>query len=140
MSGRPLDDTERADASAGLIRFVRETLGCGCPDEVLAEIALDVSETGEPGLDVGGRLLVRVLPAGDVGRLIDDFPDTVERLVGERDRRGFRRLRLVVCAAQPAILGEVLDGILDRIVAADQSVNLHVLEYDQLPFMLTGGG
>ena len=137
MSGRPLDCTDREDPSGGLIRFVRQTLGCGCPDEVLARISLDESEAGESGLDVGGRLLVRVLEAEDVDRLIESFPETVERLLTERDRRGFRRLRLVVCHTHPVVMGEVLGGMLELIATADERVYVHVLEHDDLPADLT---
>jgi hypothetical protein len=136
MSGRALGETDAEDTSAGMIRFVRKTLGCGCPDEVLARIAVDASETGEPGLDVGGRLLVRVLGSDDVDRLIDRFPETVERLIAERDRRGFRRLRLLVCHSHPAVLGDVLDGMLGLVATADERVYLHTLKHDDLPVEL----
>jgi hypothetical protein len=136
MSGRAIDDTDSEDPSGGLIRFVRQTLGCGCADEVLARISLDESEAGESGLDVGGRLLVRVLEAEDVDRLIESFPDTVERLLVERDRREFRRLRLVVCHTHPVVMGEVLDGMLELIETADERVYVHALEHDCLPSIL----
>ena len=68
--------TGETEVARELIRFVREILGCGCPDEVLARITEDASERAEAGLDVGGRLLVRVLSAQDVDSLIGDFPDT----------------------------------------------------------------
>ena len=139
MTGKSNAGVPPADGPVSLVRFVRDTLGCGCPDEVLARIALDVSEAGEPGLDVGGRLLVRVLPVAGAGRLVDDFPETVERLVAERDRRGFRRLRLVVCDSQPEVTADVLQGMLHLIVAADEFVYVHVLKHQQLPPMLTGG-
>ena len=127
------------DSGVDLIRFVRETLGCGCPDEVLARIAIDASDAGEGGLNVGGRLLVRVLLSEDVDQLIESFPDTVERLREERDSRGFRRVRLVATHPRPAVLREVLDGMLDLIVAADERVYVHVLEQEELPSMLTFG-
>ena len=121
---------------ADLIRFVKETLGCGCPDEILARIAIDASEAGEDGLDVGGRLLVRVLSFENVDRLIETFPDTVERLRDERDKRGFHRLRLVVTHSNPAELQEVLGGMLGLIVEADERVYVHVLEPEELPSLL----
>jgi hypothetical protein len=139
MSGTCLEETTPVDSGVDLIRFVRVTLGCGCPDEVLARIAVDVSGVGECGLDVGGRLLVRVLDVDDVDRLIETFPDTVERLRGERDRRGFRRLRLVVTHPEPEVLRETLEDILGLIGAADERVYIHVLENEDLPSMLTLG-
>jgi hypothetical protein len=116
-----------------LARFVRETLGCGCPDEVVAATVLDTGPTGEAGLDVGGRLLVRVLPADDLDRLIDAFPETVERLVAERDRRGFNRLRLVVPHRRPEIVGETLVAMLEAIGAAADRVFVHAVAPADLP-------
>ena len=119
-----------------LVRFVRETLGCGCPEELVERTVLDRSEAGEPGLDVGGRLLVRVLAGDDVGGLVRTLPETVLTLRDERDRRGFNRLRIVVAHDQ---LGDVA-AALDRVVAAlgpgDDRLHLHLLPPADLPAAL----
>jgi hypothetical protein len=54
---------------SALARFVRDVLGCGCPEEILRSITVDRGHL-VPGLDVevtrldvGGRLLVYVVPA-----------------------------------------------------------------------------
>lgn len=127
-SGAPAEPSE-------IVRFVREVLGCGCPDEVVARTVVDPGEGGEPGLDVGGRLLVRVLPSDDVNRLIDVFPETVERLRRERDRRGFNRLRLVV-HSMPEVAADTLQEMLPVIAAADGEVYLHAVSGDELPAVL----
>jgi cytosine/adenosine deaminase-related metal-dependent hydrolase len=129
--------TEKADE---LIRFVRETLGCGCPDEVVARITVEISENGERGLDVGGRLLVRVLPTDDVERVVETFPETVERLRRERDRRGFNRLRLVLAPPGSELVGERLTAALDGLAAADGRVHLHIAEAGDLPAVLDPAG
>jgi len=123
-----------------LIRFVRTTLGCGCPDEVVARIVVDCSEDGEPGLDVGGRLLVRVLSTSDPERLIETFADTVERLRAERDRRGFNRLRLVLAPPGSELVGERLGATFAGVAAADDRVHLHVAGADVLPAVLDPTG
>lgn len=131
-------ETISMEETSPLIRFVRETLGCGCPDEVLARIVSEVSPDGERGLDVGGRLMVRVLPGEDLDRLIESFPETVERLQAERDSRGFRRLRLVVTRHEPETLQEILEAMLDALVVADKRVWAHVIHPDALPTPLVG--
>jgi hypothetical protein len=117
---------------AELVRFVREVLGCGCPDEVVARTVVDIGEAGEPGLDVGGRLLVRVLLSNDLNELVDVFPQTVERLRAERDGRSFNRLRLVVHSV-PEATADVLRKMLPAIAAADDEVYLHHVDGSQLP-------
>lgn len=128
------------DETVELIRFVRETLGCGCPDEVLARIAVEPSEDGEPGLDVGGRLLVRVLSTNDIERLIETFPEIVERLRAERDRRGFNRLRLVLAPPGSEVAGERLGAIIDGFAATDDRVHLHIAKTGDLPAVLVPAG
>jgi hypothetical protein len=130
----------RGATASALERFVREVLGCGCPDEVVARTALDRSERGEPGLDVGGRLLVRVLAGGDLDRLLADLPATVRRLMDERDRRGFNRLRIVVAHDR----ADVVAGALGRLLAAagpdDDRLHLHLLPPADLPLELLDAG
>lgn len=123
-------------AASELVEFVRGILGCGCPQEIVARTTIDRGETGEIGLDVGGRLLVRVLASEDLDRLIDVFPETVERLRAERDRRGFNRLRLVVAHDRTDLVADVLAPMLRLIPAADDRVHLHVIRPDQLPATL----
>lgn len=119
------------------VRFVRETLGCGCPDEVVARTVLDRSAAGEPGLDVGGRLLVRVLASDDRDRLVGTFAATVERLRAERDRRGFNRLRLVVVLPdRQAALARALETELGAIAVGDDRVHLHAVAPGVLPDVL----
>lgn len=120
-----------------LIRFVREVLGCGCPDEIVEQTVVDRSDRGEGGLDVGGRLLVRVLHSDDLDSLIDGFPETVRRLREERDRRGFHRLRIVLAHNAPEVVDEVLSEMLPLLGAADDKVHLHAVDVRELPSNLT---
>jgi len=131
---------ERREETGELIRFVRETLGCGCPDEVVARTRVDSSDHGEPGLDVGGRLLVRVLPTNDLERLVEAFPETVARLRAERDRRGFNRLRLVLAPPGSEVAVERLGAIIDGLAAADDRVHLHAAGTGDLPAVLVPAG
>ena len=127
-----------------LVRFVRETLGCGCPEEVVARTRLDRSGAGEPGLDVGGRLLVRVLVGDHVEDLVRTLPETVLRLRDERDRRGFNRLRIVVAHDRLDVVAASLDEVLAALGPGDDRLHLHLLPPADLPAALledveTGG-
>ena len=127
-----------AAASPELVCFVRDVLGCGCPDDIVDRTVVDRSRRGEPGLDVGGRLLVRVLPVTDPDRLVTSLPGIVARLRGERDRRGFNRVRLVVVSADHDALESVLRARLQALVETDDRVHIHVVDPDTVPRSLVG--
>ena len=125
-------------ASPELVRFVRDVLGCGCPDDVVDRTVVDRSRCGEPGLDVGGRLLVRVLESTDPDRLVASLPGIVARLRGERDRRGFNRVRLVVVSAGHDGLQTALRARLKALAETDDRVHIHVVDPDIMPRSLVG--
>jgi hypothetical protein len=125
-------------ATPELVRFVREVLGCGCPDDIVDRTVVDCSRRGESGLDVGGRLLVRVLQASDPDRLVASLPGIVARLRGERDRRGFNRVRLVVVSADHDALRPILRARLQSLAGTDDRVHIHVVEPGSVPRSLVG--
>jgi len=123
-----------------LRRFVRHTLGCGCPEEVLRRIdrAPDLELPVEQGngvrLDVGGRLLVYLLPAAtEESTLRVQLAAAVEAGLADRQRGRFNRLRIVL----------VSDGVEDIERAArrafadchcpDARVHLHVVDTTEVP-------
>jgi hypothetical protein len=126
-----------------LRQFVREQLGCGCPETVLQNIRLSPRAdatcgfelTGE--LDVGGRLLVIAC------HLVDEDSGSVagliERAVGERDRRGFNRVRLVVTTQNPIALQPRIARPFETATQGDDRVHLHVLETGAVPSPLSPG-
>jgi len=124
--------------SADTVRhFVREVLGCGCPDEVLRRIARGHAEL--PGglphcgrLDVGGRLLVFVLPVGAVDPRPDELRGLLEAGKTERDRRGFNRFRLAIAAADPGRLRVAAEQALADVAAGDDKLHVHVIEQSQV--------
>ena len=129
--------------SSRLRHFVRSTLGCGCPEEVLQNIKstwFDLrAHTPLTRLDVGGRLLVYVFEAeGGTGIPEAVLQDAVEHGVAERDRLGFNRLRVVVAADDPEALRPAVKrsfAVLER--SADR-VHLHLVATSDLPFNIPG--
>lgn len=121
--------------AAELRRFVRETLGCGCPDEVLADIRVEPRPSAFAGLPVsvllrvGGRLLVAVCDttagAGDLARIVPAGRQL-------RDAEGFNRVRLVMVVAEPMATGVTADAWAD-LAAGDERVHLHQLAPSALP-------
>ena len=86
-------------------RFVQETLGCGCPQEVFRYIQCQKGvERGGVKLDlrfnIGNRLLIYVCSSPE----LDTLPGLVRAGIEERDRTGLNRFRLVL------VPGELTDA------------------------------
>ena len=125
--------------SSRLRRFVRSTLGCGCPEEILQNVKSTRfnlrAHTPLTRLDIGGRLLVYILEAETAAGIpVSALEDAVETGIAERDRLGFNRLRVVVATDDPEALRPaaecsfaILEGLADR-------VHLHVVATSDLPF------
>jgi hypothetical protein len=121
--------------------FIRTTLGCGCPEEVLQWIECSQSEAvPEHGLrltriDVGGRLLVYVV-AGDVSpeTAADALPALLAAGLAERQRAGFNRLRLVVAGEEPDAIRPLAERAFTASAPPDGRVHLHVVAVHELPF------
>lgn len=119
--------------------FIRDTLGCGCPDEVLRRIE-SLTEFGSLAgvpvilaLDVGGRLLVVLVEdaaLADDGGALREALEAGRRL---RDARGMNRFRLVVVSDA----AEGVDPSRRRLTAqasfGDERVHLHVIGPNDLP-------
>lgn len=121
--------------------FIRRTLGCGCPNEVLQWIECSRSESVPEHdlkltrIDVGGRLLVYVIegeerPENAVGAL----PAVLAAGVAERDRSGFNRLRLVVASDDPEAIAPLAQALFSDVAPHDERVHLHVVSIHDLPF------
>jgi hypothetical protein len=115
-----------------VVRFVRGTLGCTCPDEVFDEIELETrsapglslealgADAVEQVLHVGGRLLIALCPTLDERRL----QALLRAGVALRDARGYNRFRVAIAGSGPAPerVAELLGGLDDR-------VHVHVVDW-----------
>jgi len=130
-----------SEQSARLRSFIRSTLGCGCPDEVLRSI--DCSHTTLTQeqdielsrIDVGGQLLVYVLHATSSPlQVAAALPGVIAAGLVERDGAGFNRLRVVVAADDPAALRPIVERVFSKSAPADDHLHLHVVQVGELPF------
>jgi len=129
------------DALLAVAGFVRGTLGCGCPDEVLRSIQVvrpDACGLPSVRLRVGGRLLIHLVEAT---RALS-APDRLESLAAEgraeRDAGGYNRFRLVLVttgrpgpSAAPAAEGRFLAG-----TAGDERSHLHWAAQRDVPAVI----
>ena len=130
-----------------LVAFVRDVLGCGCPDEILDNMSYETSPTAFAGLPVdsvinaGNRLLVGICRQGSLDRLEGDLVACVEAGRKYRDSGGFNRFRLV-------IPGEPDDGNaesrlirrFDNLECVDDRIHVHLVDASTLPELLISKG
>lgn len=119
--------------------FIREALGCGCPDEALAHIESrprpEVFREFEEAqlLEVGGRLLVLVLQPIEWRPLADALAGVLERGRLLRDAMGCNRFRCVVATPAAEAAREPLARAAHAALRADERLHLHVIDIDSLP-------
>jgi hypothetical protein len=121
--------------------FIRATLGCRCPDEVLdwiecthSELSQEV-ETRITRIDVGRRLLVYVLEIEESDRSADaSLPAVIAAAMVDRASGSFNRLRIVVAADDPEEVTPRLERIFPESAPPDDRVHLHVIHPTDLPF------
>jgi len=86
-------------------------------------------------IDVGGRLLVYVIEAGDdPGPAADALGAVVAAGTVERNRGAFNRLRVVVATDDRDTLGPQLMSSFKESAPRDDRVHLHVIAVNELPF------
>ena len=122
-----------------LIRFVRDVLGCGCPDEVLQSITVGrgrwvpAIEAEITRLDVGGRLLVYVVEPAGAEPLTTVVSGAVAAGLADRERHGFNRFRLVLATGDPAAIKAAAREAFEACNLPDERVHLHVVAVEDCP-------
>jgi hypothetical protein len=121
--------------------FIRSTLGCGCPDEVLEWIQCTHTQLAQEQdtritrIDVGGQLLVYVLEVeGPDRRAEEALPAVISAAIVDRSTSCFNRLRLVVAVEDPEEMRPRLESCFSGSAPADGKVHLHVVLPTDLPF------
>ncbi len=118
--------------------FVRNTLGCNCPEEVFKYIDCrsieNIDEYIEPAyeINIGNRLLIFAAAIDEVDSLRSAIPKLVRAGIKKRDENKFNRFRLVLLTAPEIDIAEQASEIFSSL-AADDKVHLHVINKDDFP-------
>ena len=127
--------------TARLRSFIRTTLGCTCPDDVLENIRCSHSDLANrhevrlTRIDVGGRLLVYVIEAGNDPRsAAEALGAVIAAGTVERNRGGFNRLRVVVATDDRDLIGSEVERSFEDSAPLNDRVHLHVIANGDLPF------
>lgn len=119
---------------ANIETFVRNTLGCTCPEEVFLSIEQDViaDKADIRRWVIGQRLLIYLVDADQEVAVDSLVAGTVRRGLLERDARGLNRFRLVLLCREPAALEDQARALFAACKAVDERTHLHLVSYQQL--------
>jgi len=119
-------------------KFVREAIGCNCPDEVFRHIEIQHGSSAVKAcpadceLRIGGRLLI-VVTSEPLARLAPHLAEVVAEGKRARDERKFNRFRLVVQTGKPAEQSEQFFRVFESSTEKDERTHLHVLPRGEVP-------
>lgn len=117
-------------------RFVREDLGCACPEDVFDDIRIEAApsrlEAGSKSrlLVVGGRLMVLIVKSGESdlpGVAVAQLLENGARL---RDEVGCNRFRLVLV---PDTDSSALEQQLSGVSLPDERTHIHFIPAARVP-------
>jgi hypothetical protein len=127
---------EASSQNEAIKHFVQSELGCSCPEAVFEHIQRITDFDALPAFnriyDIGGRLLVAISRPEkwrEIGTQLEQWVDAGKEY---RDHHGYNRFRLVV-VADDSQAAEILHGIFNSLLNADEHIHLHVVEPRVLP-------
>jgi len=118
--------------------FVKQTLGCACPEEVFeyidcqSNIKLNDDIVLSNKINIGNRLLIYVVEVTNPVFIKNVLPFLVNTGKKERDNLRFNRFRLVLVTENLDKIKEIAESIFDTI-HKDDKVHLHVIQKDKVP-------
>lgn len=114
-----------------LIKFVRHTLGCKCPEEIFDRIEYQEGSGGaDPytrSITLGERLLVYIWETNDPSLVETKLPAMLLCGKNERDQRGLNRFRAVIATDDVDRIGSIAQRLFRDLSDKDEKVHLHVV-------------
>ena len=113
--------------------FVRETLGCTCPDDVFDKIEYQETDNNLINkINIGDKLLIYIIQSNKNMPLSEQVLFNVKDGVKERKRHKFNRFRLVVFHQFPDDIEEELTNVFNQSEYKDDKTHLHILNIKNL--------
>ena len=118
----------------GIRQFIRQTLGCTCPDEVFERIEQGASHESIADIPVsqrlliGEQLLVYLWQPDAINSLKRDLPRVVERGRYERDANGYNRFRLVILTHGSEALEKTAGELFREAAGDDKKLHIHFVD------------
>jgi len=131
-------ENEQMSKDKAIKEFIRNILGCNCPEEVFQNI--DCQSTINIGenivldyeINIGNRLLIFAVGIDKVDSLEVIISKLVQAGMKKRDDNKFNRFRLVLLTAGINDKAEQAQEIFNSLII-DDKVHLHVIEKDTFP-------
>jgi hypothetical protein len=110
-------------------RFVQETLGCSCPEEVFNKIDYQKESEDILGIKVtvGDRLLIYLVTVDRKTNIQGIINSALERGVEEREKKGLNRFRLVLVTSRPDEIRSLAESAFDSSGFTDEKAHLHIV-------------
>ena len=111
--------------------FVRNILGCKCPDNVFEQIDdQQVSSNISPhtrSIIIGGKLLMYVWEVGSPDQLEEGVPAILAAGKKARNELGLNRFRAILVTEAPSIIKSQADLCFSQFSDLDEKMHLHVV-------------
>jgi hypothetical protein len=121
--------------------FVKQTLGCTCPEEVFnhieckSNIKLNDNIVLSNKINIGGRLLIYVIEVSNTDSIKYILPSLISTGKEERDRLNFNRFRLVLAVDNLNEIKHVVDFIF-KPINKDERIHLNIVRKDDFRVFL----
>lgn len=118
--------------------FVKQTLGCACPEEVFeyidcqSNIVLNENIVLRNKINIGNRLLIYIVESSNPASMKNILPFLVNTGKTERDNLRFNRFRLVLVTENLDEIKEAAESLFNTIYK-DEKIHLHVVSKDKVP-------
>ena len=112
--------------------FVKNTLGCGCPDKVfqkidISELPVVVHEQQITRIVIGNTLLIHIIPPGFSSVLVDSVESLALAGKNDRDRNSYNRFRLVVSGYDDDFLRQRISACFSELFSDDRKMHIHFI-------------
>jgi hypothetical protein len=121
-----------------VISFVRQTLGCGCPEEVFQTIEHQTTHVFSvhgpivERLVIGKRLLIYLWATDDPDEVRNKLRGFMDSGRKDRDDNGLNRFRGVIATRAVDAIRAVADLVITQ-PGSDDRIHLHVVHESEVP-------
>jgi hypothetical protein len=131
IGGRMMPENKSGFNEENIVEFVRNVLGCKCPDEVFDKIEHVHGDARTNiytrSITIGDRLLIYVWETNDPLLVEAKLPAMLADGKNERDRRGLNRFRAVIATDDVDGIGPIAQRVHSNFSDKDDKVHLHIV-------------